>query len=173
MEAEMNRKAKMSRTISKCFSVSTILLTVALVFASCNRNAIYSHYESIAVDGWGWEHGDTMGFSVPPVSEGGLYSEEIGVRTSGTFPFRDLVLLVHHTVMPEGRRWTDTVDVAIVGEDGAPQGDGISLVHHSTRLPNLMLNEGDSLHVSISHFMRLENLPGISDVGVTLRQIKE
>ena len=172
MEARMNRKARMSQIISKRFSAFTFLLTVALVFASCNRNAIYSHYESTAIDGWGWEHGDSIGFSIPPVSEEGLYSEEVGVRTSGTFPFRELVLLVHHTVMPDGRNWTDTVDVDIVGEDGSPKGNGLSFVHHSKVMPNVFLNKGDSLHVSISHFMRHENLPGVSDVGITLRRIK-
>lgn len=149
-----------------------ICLTVALALGSCNRKAVYSHYEHTHIDGWGWERSDTLTFSVPPLGEGGLFSEELGLRTTTRYPFTSLTLIVSQRVFPSGLFRNDTVTVRLTDDIGNRLGDGMNLYQHTCTLPVIQLNEHDSLSITVSHYMKRESLPGISDIGLTVKRMQ-
>ena len=148
-----------------------ILLTVALALTSCNRNTIYSHYQHTPLDGW--EKNDTLVFDVVPVRSDGTYSEVVGLRMSSTYPFMGLTLIVEQEVWPSGLTHSDTLWCRLIDRDGNIQGEGISTFQYNFQLRNLRLNTQDSLHITIRHNMKREILPGVADVGVTLRRVAD
>lgn len=143
------------------------LFAVALLVCGCNRKTIYSHYEHTPVEGW--ERVDGLSFDFSPVPYDGTFREDIGLRINSSYPFMGLTLIVEQQVYPMGVRRSDTLSCKLIDDDGTIQGEGISSFQYNFHLCNLKLEKGDSLHVHIRHNMKREILPGISDVGVTLR----
>ena len=160
----------MSRKQKNSILVALFMLTVALAFASCNRKTVYSHYEHTPLVGW--EKNDYLSFSLPPFNQGGTYREEVGLRINGAYPFMGLTLIVEQQVFPSGMTRTDTLWCKLIDADGTIQGEGISYYQYSFHLCDMPLHKGDSLHVQLHHNMKREILPGISDVGLTLRKIE-
>lgn len=143
-------------------------LTVALALGSCNRKAVYSHYEHTPMDGQGWERRDTLFFDVPPVRAEGCYAGAIGLRCTSSYPFKRLALIVTQQIVPRGWLRRDTVFFQIVGDNGLYLGEGINYFQYALPLPDCYLAKGDSMHVSVNHYMLREELPGVSEVGFTL-----
>ena len=60
------------------------------------------------------------------------------------------------------------IDCNLVSETGVIEGDGISYFQYQFFVQGLSLHQGDSVHISLTHNMKREIMPGISDVGVKL-----
>lgn len=144
------------------------MVAVALALTSCNRQTIYSHYEPVSIDGW--ERNDTLMFDVERVAEAAIYTVEAGVRVSDAYPYANLALVIRRQASPEGTLLTDTIHIVVTDADGYPLGSGINHYQHTVRLTDMKLQAGDSLHAEISHLMSDRLLPGVTDVGLTVRQ---
>ena len=147
---------------------STIaFMAVALTLTSCNRQMIYSHYENI--DDEGWNRNDTICFEIPN-NRDGSYTEILGLRTRGDYPFSNLTLIIcQHSNTQESIN-ADTVNIETMSETGIPKGSGTNYRQIDIPLPTTVnLKAGDTLRVSIRHYMEREILPGITDVGVSLK----
>ena len=142
------------------------LITVALAFAACNRNAIYSHYQPIDVAGW--QRADTISFVTAPIAHAGYYDETLGLRIDGDFPFTQLTLIVEQQARPSGLARTDTVVAILTDKKGIILGNGINLYVYNMPMPKMKLLKDDTLSVHVRHDMLRDPLPGITDVGFTL-----
>lgn len=138
----------------------TLLLTVALVLASCNRKAIYSHYEATPVEGW--SSSDTLHFELGPVFRDGTYQEMLNLRTTSAYPFTDLTVVVHQKVLPSGKESVDTLSITL------DKSQKTTIRHHSLSLDAISLTADERIAVSIHHYMKKESLPGITDVGMCI-----
>lgn len=143
-----------------------LLLTVAMVFAACDRKKVYAHYEHS--DSEGWEKTDTLRFSIPPVKEDGKYQETLGIRSNNSFPFKSLTVTVEQTVLPKGEKKNYTLNCSITDDLGSKKGDGISLFQYEFPITKLDLQKGDSIEIAIVHDMKRDILPGLRDVGIML-----
>ena len=143
-----------------------IFLTVALAVAGCDRKMIYHHYEHTSLEGW--EKGDTLFFAVKPIAQRTVMRRDVELRTAGSYPFRNLSLIVEQTILPSYSICRDTLDCCLVTPDGTVLGQGITLYQYRFSLPDTNLEEGDSLSLRIYHNMRCEVLPGVADVGLRL-----
>ena len=155
---------------NNCFAIVVLLVMVSMA-VGCSRKTIYSHYEPTPLEGW--EKNDTLSFRVMLIRSDGSYKEEIGLRTSGAYPFTGLTLVVEQRSVPSGMMRSDTLHARLVSRDGTMQGKGIVYYQYKFHLANLRLNEADTLYVSIRHNMKREILPGISDVGLILQRLDE
>ncbi len=141
-------------------------LTVALALASCNRKTIYTHYNHTPIEGW--EASDTLLFAVGPVTEAAVYSETVGLRTCSRYPFKELTLVVDQQIMPTGTLLSDTLRCRLTDEEGTPLTRGFNFYESTFPLRTVSLAHGDSVTLSIHHYMKREILPGIADIGVTV-----
>ena len=141
---------------------------MALGMSACNDNTVYSQYEHTPI--YGWEKNDTLSFIVPPMTSSGNYTEEIGLSISGNYPFLGLTLVTEQTIMPSMETRRDTLNCDLIDKHGNNKGSGVSQYQHLFHLTTLRLKEGESMHIAIRHDMKREILPGICDVGVTLRK---
>jgi gliding motility-associated lipoprotein GldH len=161
-----NKSHKQSKTNRAVRATVLLLITVALALAGCNRKAIYSHYEHTELDGWSAT--DSLVFNLDPLKADCTYSERIGLRANGEFPYQGIVLVIDQRVLPSGKHYVDTLKARLADEDGTFLGSGNNYFQYDFSLRELDLQKGDSLHFCIRHAMNGETLPGISDVGVTV-----
>lgn len=139
---------------------------LALLLVACNDSTVYSHYRHVPVSGW--EKNDDLLFTVPPVKQDGLYSEELGIRIDNTYPFMGLTLIIDQTVFPSLEMRSDTMNCSLIGKDGVVKGKGVSHYQYVFPLATQTLHKGDSLSIVIRHDMKREILPGITDIGMIL-----
>lgn len=149
-------------------------LMVALAIASCQRKTVFSQYEGTPLTGW--ERNDTVDFFIPPIDAEGEMHEQVGLRINSKYPFKGLCLVIHQTIVPTAGgnagaiHRTDTLNCRLSDDSGNIEGSGISSYQYDFPLATLHIRRGDSLHIRMHHNMRREILPGISDVGITLKQ---
>ena len=138
-----------------------------MTLAACtNIGRTYSHYTSISP--YGWQRDDTVRIAMGPVSHGGVYAEELGLRTNSRYPFIQIVLIIDQLARPSGFTRTDTLNVSLSDHDGHVLGTGISHYQHLCQLPPVALNSGDTLYVSVHHDMLRSPLSGVTEVGLTM-----
>jgi len=139
---------------------------VALVLAGCNQDTIFHHYEHTPLSGW--ERNDTLQFLIPTSSQRAVVKRDVEIRMAGDYPFQSINLIVEQTTLPARLFRRDTLNCSLVTAKGKIKGEGITLYQYRFALPDISLNEGDSLSVSIRHNMKREILPGIADIGLRL-----
>ena len=148
------------------YTLLYIGVLVVLMLTACNDKTVYHNYEQTPPSGW--EKNDQLSFTLPPIQETGNYTEEVGIRINGTFPFLSLSLIIEQTKLNTGERQCDTLVCELINKRGYPQGKGVSQYQYLFPLKTIQLNKGDSLRIEIHHDMKREILPGITDVGIKL-----
>lgn len=143
---------------------------IAFLLTACDNQTVYNRYLRTARSGW--ERNDTLSFLIPPVAQDGNYTEEIGVRINGDYPFLKLSLIIEQTKMNTLERRTDTLECELIDKNGHPLGPGISQYQYVFRLSTLHLMKNDSLLLSVRHDMKREMLPGVTGIGVRISKEK-
>ena len=138
-----------------------------MLLVACNEDKrTYDYYIPTPIEGW--ERNDTLHFSIPP-QQRGTYLMNMGIRTTLSFPYQDISMIMEQGIYPKGKTRKDTIRCQLIGEEGKPMGQsGISSNDQIFYIRTLELNNNDSLHVTLYHCMRRESLPGISAIGLQL-----
>lgn len=148
--------------------IGTITSMLAFFLTACETNIVYSHYEHAAMGGW--EKNEPLLFEVDTLKAGGAYSMTLGMRISDAYPFRNLHMVVEQTIYPARQVITDTVTCHVTDRRGTMLGHGVSLYEYNMPIRKRTYNVGDSIHIKVRHNMKREILPGIADVGITIRR---
>ena len=151
------------------FCLTTLLMVSS--WTGCTRRTAVHHYEKVAVDGW--TPGDTLKFRIDSLTRSGNYEPVIGIRTSPAvlYPYRSLWLAVRQQWHnPEGER-TDTIECVLTDDNGDMTGKGVSIYQYTFPQKRLYLEAGTSADISISHIMRNDILPGITEIGLRIKYI--
>ena len=143
-----------------------MILTVAIVLAACNRQTIYSHYQSIGSDGWSDKR--MLLFDVDAVRDSAVYRELLEVRITEAYPFTNLALIVERRLKHSGLRYCDTLTVNITDADGHFSGQGTNHHLYHVPLPDVVLPKQEQMQVYVRHCMAQHTLPGVTDVGLTV-----
>ena len=141
-------------------------MVMVLLLTACQDNTVYHRY--LHTNRAGWERNDTLRFLIPSVKEAGRYSEELGLRTDGNYPFMSLTLIVEQTKGNTGAVRCDTVECKLINNQGRPTGTGINHYQYTFPLATIDLEKEEPLRIVIRHDMKRELLPGITDVGIQM-----
>jgi gliding motility-associated lipoprotein GldH len=141
---------------------------MTIVMAACGGSVVYDEYQHTAVSGW--EKIDSLMFGVPRVTAPGTYDLNLGLRINGLYPFLKLTLIVDQTVFPSRVTTSDTLNCSLIDKHGNPETKGISSYQYTFPVKKVVLQSGDSLHISVRHDMKREVMPGISDVGIIIKK---
>ena len=142
----------------------TALALFCVLVTACNQQTAYYHYEHTPMTGW--DKNDTLTCVIGPVSASGRYTEEIGLRISGEYPFMSLNLIIEQRNKSKQLLRVDTLACSLVDEQGHVQGRGVSQFQFTFPLSAMDLQEDEQLYVKVRHDMKRDILPGISDVGL-------
>ena len=151
---------------SKCIALLAAMLL--LVLSACNRKLVYDRYLATPISGW--EKNDTLSYDIRPVSGTDTYDMWLGLRTSEAYPFTAITLIVEQHIYPKDTIVNDTVNCKLTDRHGNASGTGVNFHQYRFPVTELQLQDGDSIHIRVRHDMKREILPGISDVGISLRR---
>lgn len=148
-------------------------LTVALfsmLFVACDRQTALAGYHDLPLDGW--EAGDTVAFPLDSVTEGGDYLLTLSLRftASERYPFSDIALLLTRCL--PGDTLTMPLRYTLTTGRSDMAGNGVSLYAYDFPVDTLSLEPGTKGCFILKHNMRLSPLPGIHDVGLSLRRLE-
>lgn len=146
-----------------------LAIAVLAILTACDGK-VYDTYRHTSLDGW--ERNDTLCYDVNKMAHQGNYMVELGLRTSYSYPFMALTLIVDQTILPAGTTVTDTLNCELIKPNHTQKTGGISVFQYHTLVRQLSLNANDSLHITVRHDMKRDILPGISDVGISIKAIQ-
>jgi gliding motility-associated lipoprotein GldH len=145
--------------------VFVVLLTL-IVLCGCQHQVAYHEFRHIYEPGW--DKSDTIHFDTRSLSAGGSYRLDAELRTDKNYPFQKLTIEIEQTVYPSKEKYHDVIDCDLISEEGVIEGDGISYFQYQFHVRDLSLHQGDSVHICLTHNMKREIMPGITDVGIRL-----
>lgn len=152
-----------------CMALITL---VACFLTACHTDTRYHVYQTIpGVDGW--NKSDSLVFHLPANFPKGEYQLEVGLRNTGGYPYRDIWLSV--TRIEEDSLLvcsTDTLHFYLADEDGRWAQEGaIGGLYQQTFLcetPVIFAKDSVNRSFRMTHLMKRNPLPGISDAGIRL-----
>lgn len=139
-----------------------------LLLTACNNNKVYDRY--LEVEGEGWDKNEPITFGIDTLKESGLYSLMLGLRVNEKFPFQNLQIVVDCTVFPSHQTVHDVMECKVTDKHGVMLGHGVSMFQYELPVRKQFYQKGDSISVIVRHNMKREILPGIIDIGVTLKK---
>ena len=148
---------------SRLTVIAVVLLTM---LCACQQHTVCHQFHHIA--GPGWDKTDTIHFDIAPLKTGGNYRLDAELRTNLEYPFRQLAIVVNQTVYPSCKTFHDEISCNLVSEEGIIGGDGISYFQYRFHVRDIIFHQGDSIHLSLTHNMKREIMPGIADVGILI-----
>lgn len=156
-----------------------IFAAAIAILASCTGRKVYDHYDHTPLSGW--DKVDELTYDVPAVKDSGLYATTLGLRINEAYPFQALTLIIQQKVIHKpvkgnnkkankvnAQTFTDTLNFSLFDDNGVIKGSGISYYQYHYRVSEMDLQAGDSLHITVTHDMRREIIPGISDIGIAV-----
>ena len=143
-----------------------VVLLALIVLCGCQQQVAYHEFRHIYEPGW--DKSDTIHFDTRSLSAGGSYRLDAELRTDKNYPFQKLTIEIEQTVYPSNEKYHDVIDCDLISEEGVIEGDGISYFQYQFHVRDLSLHQGDSVHICLTHNMKREIMPGITDVGIRL-----
>lgn len=148
-------------------------LTLCALFLlnACHTDTRYHVYQAVSGKE-GWDKSDSLAFHLPVGISSGEYRMEIGLRHTGEYPYRDIWLSVTQSEGDSLPLRTDTLHICLADEKGHWMQNGAvgRLYQHVYVSDELIIFSADSIDriFRITHLMRQNPLPGVSDVGIRL-----
>ena len=147
-------------------AIVLVVLLALIALCGCQQQVAYHEFRHIYEPGW--DKTDTIHFDTRSLSAGGSYRLDAELRTDKNYPFQKLTIEIEQTVYPSKEKYHDVIDCDLISEEGVIEGDGISYFQYQFHVRDLSLHKGDSVHICLTHNMKREIMPGITDVGIRL-----
>lgn len=156
---------------------SILLLFVALLVISCDKNRAFDEYKSV---GNSWHKDSIVSFELPQLNEEKKYNLFVTLRDNNDYPFNNIFLIVSME-QPNKKVLVDTLEYQMTEADGSLLGEGFTDVKESKLFykENVMFNLKGKYKVKIQQANRqtgkvpgVIKLEGISDVGFRIESIQ-
>lgn len=161
----MNINSKNSiNTLKACLIIVAGFLTF-----SCNSDVVYEDNER--VPGNEWNRYFVPEFEVEISDTASLHNLYINLRNTGEYPRSNIFLFVSASA-PGGAFNRDTLELNLAGPSGKWLGRGYGSIWQNRFLyrQNVRFPKKGVYHFSIEQAMRIEDLPGITDVGILIEK---
>ena len=149
----------------------SFLFVVAAAFISlwvaCDRSVFYEELKHI--DGTKWKASDTLLFRFTVTDTLQPYDLSFSVRNTTTYQFQNLYLFI--TAWYPDHTWSrDTAECILAAPDGKWYGKGNGKLRDSDFLfrKEVKFRRAGEYTIGVNQAMRIENLSGISDIGIRL-----
>lgn len=138
---------------------------------ACHIETRYHVYQSVSGDE-GWDKSDSLAFSLPVGFAAGKYVVEVGLRHTGEYPYRDIWLSITQSEGDSLLTHTDTLHIYLADEKGQWMQESAvgGLYQYVCVADQPLILSDDSIGCTfyITHLMRQNPLPGITDIGIRL-----
>ena len=142
-------------------------LLLSLLLSSCGEAPFFE--EMVEIPDQTWKHSDMIQFKVEVEDTVSTFDFFVNVRHTKSYGYSNLFIFLH-TIAPDGRKRTDTLQFPMADPEGNYVGDvsgGLVMnrviVKKQTRFP-----KSGTYKFVIEQAMRDKELPEITDVGLSI-----
>ena len=153
---------------SKTYNKTYFLLCLLLV--SCIGDVAFSKYESIADEGW--VQTDTLKFEAS-VCDSATMQGMLAMRIKDSFPYAGLSVVVEQEIADGNKKsyLKDTVTCELINSRGKIQGEGVSRYQYEFPANRFSIADSCTVSTKVYHIMNVDTIPGITEVGFTLKRL--
>ena len=157
---------------------SILLLLVALLVISCDKNRVFDEYKSV---GNSWHKDSIVSFDLPKLDATKNYNLFVNIRDNNDYPFNNLFLIVSME-QPNKITLVDTLEYQMANPDGSLLGEGFSDIKESKLWykENMMFPKKGKYKLSIQQAVRqtgkvqgVEKLDGITEIGFRIESLEK
>lgn len=150
-----------------------------LLLASCDTNLVYSEYKS--TDGGIWPRDEVVKFQFSAPDTVNSYHLFFNIRNDNQFPYSNLFLIASMN-FPDGKVVQDTLEYKMALPDGSWLGKGAGSIKENALWykENIIFPFNGVYTLELVHAMRkngsvsgIQNLPGITDIGLEIKKNNE
>lgn len=148
----------------------TLLYALAvggLLTASCAGDTLVHRYAALPADGWARR--DTVCFDLPGNAEDISGTLTVGLRTKTGVAIRDIVLAVEQCDSDAFVIRRDTVCYPLTDSEGDALTSGVNFHQYETQFVPFRMEKDRKGCVRIYHLMTRETIPGLTEVGIRIR----
>lgn len=171
---------KRIKRIGRQWALTTAVVVVLCLLASCQGNVVFHNYQPLSQDGW--DRHDKVTFSVDTILQPGSYITFLCLRTTSEYPYRNFAATISQTVKhkdsktdskgkpltPPTTLYRKALGTEIIAEDGTAEGTGVTFYTQEIPVFKTNLTQQDAVQIDVKHDMRREIMPGIADIGIKL-----
>ena len=157
-----SQKTKIVLIIFSAFSL--------LILFSCNKNTIYSKYQSF--DKYDWYRNNKAIFETEITDLNSLHDINLMVRHTDAYPYSNLFLFLT-TKYPDGKIVTDTLECVLSNSKGEWLGNGGGDIFDLSMAlkKNLRFPLAGKYQFTFEQGMRTDPLPLIMDFGMEIKKV--
>jgi len=151
--------------------MNRLFFAVALwvVFSSCDSKRVYE--KNAEIPGNTWDASNKVKFEVEITDTVSGNNVLINLRHTGFYPYCNLFLFIN-TTFPNGKTTRDTVECLLADDKGKWFGEGLGDLWDAQILfkRNVRFSQSGTYIFEFEQAMRVENLPGVMDVGMRIEK---
>ena len=158
-------------TVMRNFFVLASFCLLSVLFASCNKNVVFSEYTKIPEECWKTEN--KLTYTVDIADNKPYHNVFLTVRHADAYPFSNLFVFLT-TTYPNGKISVDTLECILANKKGEWQGDGAGDLWDN-KIPlkqNLIFPQAGKYTFTFEQGMRTNPLPLILDFGMVVEKVK-
>jgi gliding motility-associated lipoprotein GldH len=165
---------RMIRALSIIFNklqVSLIIIFFAIIFFSCDDNHIYEKYKKIP--SYIWNYNEPVPFEFYLRDTNSLYNIYLNIRNSGIYPYNNIWIIAQRQDAT-GQISKKRYEFILANPDGSWMGNGLGDIIDNRFIleERIKLKQAGEYLYSFHQEMRVDNLPGIMDVGLEVEKVK-
>ncbi len=146
------------------------IILLFIFFSSCDTNNIYNQYVNIPDDIWNMQN--IVEFNPDIRDTSSIFNIYVHIRNTGEYPMSNLFLFVK-TTSPQGFFVKDTFECVLTDYKGKWLGKGFGSVWNNKILykENVIFPSTGNYLFQFEQAMRINELPGIIDVGLSIEKV--
>lgn len=146
-------------------------LILAILFASCGKDAMYSRYVDMPDEQWNRD--SVLRFDVNVDDSTSVYDISFCNRITGQYQYSNMFLFIT-IVAPDKSHQTDTLECILADNKGKWLGKGFGNIWSNNIVykQNVIFPQKGNYSFYIEQAMRIENLPHVLDAGLKIEKTK-
>ena len=146
-------------------------ILLALIVSSCGRSILFEKVDHISDEKW--ESDQILKYQFKIVDTAQFYDIFINIRNTTDYPYQNLYLFLTNQ-FPSGVAVTDTIEALLCDPFGNWYGKGSGRIkdHRLLMRQKVRFQQKGVYNFSFQHAMRDEDLIGITEFGITIREHK-
>jgi gliding motility-associated lipoprotein GldH len=150
-------------------SISCLALIFVVSVISCNQDVVYERNERIP--GYEWNRYHIPVFEVEIADTSDPHNLLINIRNTGQYPRSNLFLFISATA-PGGAFTRDTLELTLAEPSGRWKGKGYGSIWQNRFIykQNVRFPVKGVYRFEVEQAMRIDDLPGITDVGLRVEK---
>lgn len=149
----------------------SFIFIITLTIVGCDYNRAYEHNDSIENETWDLKKTFSHEFEIPDSMQ--WYNMYINIRNTTDYKYSNLFLFIT-TTFPKGQQAKDTVECILANKEGKwfGKGNGKYKDNRIVFKPKFRFSQSGKFNLKISHGMRVQEVNGISEIGIRLEKIQ-